>query len=124
MSYIVSIVREGSPITVEEFHALTSGDERFTALDEERTAFEWRQPESKRADHFALSEGAIDVTTPSDAALEKMQSMALELGARIIGEEGEDLTDLDMSANKKAGGCFSAAAVFGIVLAAAFVLFL
>lgn len=93
MSYVVSIVRpDGPPIVAAEVHAAITGNGDFAAhepFSEGGVLLTWRG--HTRLMHSA---GTLWVATPADEALEMMQSLAVQLGARVLGEEGEDLTDV------------------------------
>ncbi len=109
MSYVVSIRRDAA-ITSEELRAIVEGDAELTistAADEHADGvmeLAWQADENADPEFFVLSEGAVDVTTPSNNALNKMQAVAEGLGAQVIGEEGEELTDVEVSDNVP-GGC-------------------
>ncbi len=101
MSYIVSIARQEHPIEPPEFRRLVESDPELSiaesAVDHGVLDVWWRTSTEAESVALVLSAGRIEATTPSDAALRKMQVLAAELDARIIGEEGEDLTDLEVS---------------------------
>lgn len=109
MSYVVSIRRDAA-ITSEELRAIVEGDAELTistAADEhadEAMMLAWQADENVDPEFFVLSQGAVDVTTPSNNALRKMQALAERLGAQVFGEEGEELTDVEVSDNVP-GGC-------------------
>ncbi len=99
MSYVVSI-RKDAAITSEELRAIVEGDAELTistAADEhadEAMVLAWQADENVDPEFFVLSQGAVDVTTPSINALSKMQAVAEILGAQVFVEKGEDLTDV------------------------------
>ena len=109
MSYVVSIRRD-TAITADELRSVVEGDPDFTistAADEhadEAIALAWQADENADPEFFVLSHGAVDVTTPSNNALKKMQAVAEQLGAQVFGEEGEELTDVEVS-DVGSGGC-------------------
>lgn len=109
MSYVVSIRREAA-ITSEELRAIVEGDPELTistAADEhadDAMLLAWQADENADPEFFVLSQGAVDVTTPSNNALKKMQAVAEQLGAQVFGEEGEELTDVEVS-DVASGGC-------------------
>jgi len=109
MSYVVSIRRDAA-ITSEELRAIVEGDAELTistAADEhadEVMVLAWQTDENADPEFFVLSLGAVDVTTPSSNALRKMQAVAEKLGAQVFGEEGEELTDVEVS-DVGSGGC-------------------
>ncbi|MGE3347500.1 MAG: hypothetical protein AB7I35_08700 [Ramlibacter sp.] len=86
MSYIVEIVR---PIAKSEVQALVAGDPELvvTAEGEHWIDIAWSTGESTEL--FALAQGRLTLTTPSDAAFAKGQKIAERLGAAVIGEEDE-----------------------------------
>jgi hypothetical protein len=109
LSYVVSIRRD-TAITSEELRAIVEGDTELTistAADEhadDAMLLAWQSDENADPELFVLSQGAIDVTTPSNIALKKMQAVAEQLGAQVFGEEGEELTDVEVS-DVASGGC-------------------
>ena len=109
MSYVVSIRRD-TAITAEELRSVVQGDPEFTAatstVEHADGVIElvWQVDENADPEFFVLSDGAVDVTTPSNNALRKMQAVAERLGAQVFGEEGEELTNVEVSDNVP-GGC-------------------
>lgn len=101
MSYVVTIQRKDRPISRTEFESAIKRrpDFTFPPADDpvagEPVAI-WRAEPGDRPHYFVLVNGGIDVTTPSNGALKQMQRMAEELGAEVVGEEGENLTDADI----------------------------
>lgn len=74
---------------------------------------QWRPESDSERVGFLFSAGSIDTTTtPSNATLRRAQLMAAELGARVFGEEGEDITEADVPkaevSTKGACGCLLA----------------
>ena len=106
MSYVVSVVRD-SPIEREEVRALAGTSPSFEVEDADGICIlHWRGTGTEKRESFVLSEGSLDVTSPSDAALTIAQELAGKLRARVIGEEGEDLTDVQVSGGvATASGC-------------------
>lgn len=126
MSYVVSIRRlDGSPITVDDLRLATREDQSFReaaisngeALHPSVLDLEWLPEGSQSPVSFSLSAGEVTVTTPSNAALRKLQELAGRLGASVIGEEGEDLTSVPVPA-QEASGCGPAEFVIVFLLAA------
>ena len=116
MSYVVSIVRE-APIDESELEDIASRDRGFE-LDraDDTIILRWIDPESDMRESFVLIDGSLDITTPSDAALIVAQALAAHLGAKVIGEEGEDLTDADVSGNvTTSSGCGPMTGTFAII---------
>ena len=109
MSYVVSIRRDAA-ITSKELRAIVEGDPELTispAADEhvdDAMVLAWQADENAYPEFFVLSQGAVDVTTPSNNALKKIQAVAEQLGAQVFGEEGEELTDVEVS-DVASGGC-------------------
>jgi len=54
-------------------------------------------------EHFVFHDGEVDITSPSNPALEAAQSLAALLGANVVGEEGEDLTNVNFPETNSAG---------------------
>ena len=98
MSYIVSIRRDkGPPISRDEALAIAES-EGLRVDPSTRAANELRFFCTDATGEFALLhlEGRIESsTTPSNDVLVTMQRIARRLDARLIGEEGEDLTDAE-----------------------------
>jgi hypothetical protein len=109
LSYVVSIRRDKA-ITADELRSVVEGDPEFsdsTAADEHADdvmVLAWQTDENADPEFFVLSQGAVDVTTPSNNALRKMQAVAEQLGAQVFGEEGEEVTDVEVS-DVASGGC-------------------
>jgi hypothetical protein len=84
MSYICSVRRT---IRKREFQALIEGDPSFRieSQNEHGLVAEWFH--DGEVTIFVLSQGTIDVTSPSEAAYDKMQELARRLDAALIGEE-------------------------------------
>jgi hypothetical protein len=104
MSYVVSIRRmEPAGITAEEFRSLAARDDSLHVADPHPEAseseccdVEWSPSSGGSPVLFAYYAGEVSVATPSHAALRKMQELARLLGAKVIGEEGEDLTEVEV----------------------------
>lgn len=109
MSYVISVDRD-TPITGDELRAITESDPEFSLSDisddDSAQTFElnWRPDDQAKPTAFILNDGTIDVTTPSNAALQKLQSLAKILGAKVVGEEGEDLSTTEI-ADVPSQGC-------------------
>lgn len=119
MSYVVAITRYGSPLSTREVQSVFRADPSFTVEEAESSeglVASWRASPTAASEIFVYSDGAIAVTTPSDAALLKMQQIAKTLNASVTGEEGEDLTDVELVPRSTAGGI-----AMGIVLLAAII---
>ncbi len=106
MSYVVSIVRD-KPIDPAEVEALAASSPTFELEDEDGICIlHWANTSTDKHESFVLSDGTLDITSPSDAALTVAQELAAELGARVIGEEGEDLSDVHVTGDPGAStGC-------------------
>lgn len=98
MSYIVSICRdEGPPISRSEVLALAESeglrvDQPTPAADE----FRFFCTDAKGEFALLYLEGRIESsTTPSNEVLVTMQRITQRIDARLIGEEGEDLTEVE-----------------------------
>ena len=104
MSYIVSVQRsDGSSITVREIEKLVASDpelqiESGHSAAPQELLVSWRSHSESSAARFALIDGSLQsTTTPSEAAIGKLQQISRALGARLVGEEGEDMTDIDVT---------------------------
>ena len=118
MSYLVTISREGAPLADAEVDAAFRADASFSVEGSPVTAV-WQGLPGTPHEHFVYEDGAITVTTPSDAALVKMQQLAAALGAKVRGEEGEDLTDVPVPPPSAGGmglGALALAAMLAGVL--------
>ena len=102
MSYVVSI-RKDAAISENELQAAVESDpELAIAVSDVELAdgvvvIEWRPEKDADPEYFVLYKGVVDVTSPSNGALKKMQSLAVALEAQVFGEEGEELTDVEVS---------------------------
>ena len=127
MSYTVIIRRpDDRPILEAEVRGLVSGDGElaFPPLadaDPGELLFHWTRP-GQQPVGFLLSHGQIgSTTTPSDEAVAKMQQLAKVLDAVVEGEDGEDLTNVEMPAGRVAGhgaGCYVFALLTFLAVAA------
>lgn len=126
MSYVVSIVRD-TPIDPVEVGALAAASPAFELEDADGfCVLHWAGDETARRESFVLSDGALDITSPSDAALVAAQAIAAELGARVIGEEGEDLSDVRVGGDPATNaGCgpFVGSVLFLVLLLAIYWMF-
>ncbi len=108
MSYVVTIKRD-IEITVLELQSAIQDDLEFkpaspgVELDDGVLDLEWQPEDRENPEYFILSDGAIDVTTPSNLALRKMQQLATKLGAEVVGEEGESLTEVEVPPDVEQG---------------------
>lgn len=97
MSYVVSITR-ATPIDRAEVQALAAGSTTLELEDADGfCTLHWTDPATDERGSFVLSDGSLDITSPSDAALLAAQELAAQLGARVIGEEGDDLSNIQVS---------------------------
>jgi hypothetical protein len=102
MSYVVSIKRsESRKIQEAEVRELVSTDsslrdscENDGQRDGAPWAFAWAPEANSEPVMFVYYAGEVSATTPSHAALRKMQELASLLDARVVGEGGEDLTEV------------------------------
>ncbi len=105
MSYVVSIRRsDGSSIAPPEIEALVAADSELRKLTLclrpviLMLLIAWRSADQSATATFLLSEGGLhSTTTPSNAVLRKLQQMSRLLGARLIGEDGDDITDIEIT---------------------------
>ena len=121
MSYVVSIVRD-RPIDEAEVRILAG---EFPGIEIESAdgtlMLHWQVDGDGDRETFVLTDGSLDVTTPSDEGLRLAQSFADRLGAQVVGEEGEDLTDVDVATPPATGcGAFVGAIVLIAVLLAVY----
>lgn len=100
MGYLVFVKRgedlgPDSPSNIEwaEVIDLVANDPSFEDTStEEVNSFTLECIVGKKT-HFLFDQGILEVSTPNDSALIRMQGIAVALNARVIGEEGEDITD-------------------------------
>jgi hypothetical protein len=107
LSYVVSIRRK-SPITERELLAAVESDDRFSIaeaddLSNDSFVLHWSGENETVVEYFVFHRGEIDITSPSNSALEAAQSLATLLGADVVGEEGEDLTNVNFPETNSAG---------------------
>ena len=107
MSYVVSIRRK-SPITEQELIAAVEGDDQFLFAEADDSSNEslvlyWQGDSGTAKEYFVLHRGDIDITSPSNSALEAAKSLAGSLSADVVGEEGEGLTNVSLPDNNDAG---------------------
>jgi hypothetical protein len=128
MSYVVSIRRpEGRAISVDELRSLVTQDESLHEASPPDTgpdgvgywALEWKATAGAKSVPFDLQGGELCVTTPSNAALRKMQELARLLDAQVIGEEGEDLTEVEVPDREFSPAMGLSGCAVGVVLVVA-----
>lgn len=107
MSYVVHIRRD-LPFTEQELIAAIDGDKHFSIdpTDDPANAtlvLQWVKEAGSRPEYFVLDSGVIDITSPTNAAMQAAQTLATSLGAQILGEEGEDLTGVDIHDDEMVG---------------------
>lgn len=100
MSYVVSITRgEEKPIQLNEFEKAVSNDPEFTKApecqDHNSPSYIWTTNNSNKESYFHYWQPNIAIESPSYQALIKIQQLAKKLDANVIGEEGEDLSDIN-----------------------------
>ncbi len=94
---------DGSSIAPPEIEALVAADselriEPLPATGDSELLIAWRSADQSATATFLLSEGGLhSTTTPSNAVLRKLQQMSRLLGARLIGEDGDDITDIEIT---------------------------
>ena len=118
MSYVVSIRRK-SPITEQELLAAIESDDQFSIaeaddLSSNSFVLHWSGENETTLEYFVFHRGEIDITSPSNSALEAAQFLAASLGADAVGEEGEDLTNVNFPETNSVGCGPFAWAIFGI----------
>ena len=107
MSYVVSIRRE-SPLTEQELVAAVESDDQFSIaeaddLSNDSFVLHWSGKNETAMEYFVLHRGEIDITSPSNSALEAAQSLAASLGAEVVGEEEEVLSNVNLPETNSAG---------------------
>lgn len=89
---------EGSAISAAELRALVANDSTLREAESADSAtvcnLEWTPEAGAKPVLFVFESGEVSATTPSNATLRKMQEIACLLGAKVTGEEGEDLTEV------------------------------
>ena len=118
MSYVVSIRRK-SLITEQELLAAVESDDQFSIaqaddLSNDSFVLHWNGENETAREYFVFCRGEIDITSPSDSAMEAAQSLAASLGADIVGEEGEDLTNVNFPKTNSVGCSPFVWAILGI----------
>ena len=107
MSYVVSIRRK-SPITEQELLTAVESDDQFSIaeaddLSNDSFVLHWSGENETVVEYFVFHSGEVVITSPSNPALEAAQSLAVLLGANVVGEEGEDLTNVNFPETNSAG---------------------
>jgi hypothetical protein len=115
MSYVITIERLlGPPLTQEEMLQALSSDPDFALV--ESASWRWHGSPAGTELFINISEnnlwtdGGRGWTT--EDAIAKLQQLAVRLNSRVVGEEGEDLTEASVPAK---GGSAAAAGV-GVLL--------
>lgn len=107
MSYVVSIRRE-VVISEQELIAVVDGNDRYAMAETDdfsngSLVLCWKGGDQVAMEYFVLHRGEIAITSPSNSALEAAKSLAAALDANIVGEEGDDLTDVDLPEDNGSG---------------------
>jgi hypothetical protein len=107
LSYVVSIRRK-IPITGQELLAAIESDDQFSIaetgdLSDDSFVLHWDEDNETAREHFVFHHGEVDITSPTNSALEAAQSLAASLGANVVGEEGEDLADVNFPETDSTG---------------------
>ena len=107
MSYVVSIRRK-SPITEQELLTAVESDDQYAIaevddLSDDSFVLHWSGENETVVEYFVFHHGEVDITSPSNPALEAAQSLAALLDANVVGEEGEDLTNVNFPETNSAG---------------------
>lgn len=84
MSYIVSVKRT---IPVSEALAAIAADRSLQVLRQDGSTFSAAWSEGEDEALFDFAQGELQATSPSEAALLKLQSLADVLDATVVGEE-------------------------------------
>ena len=125
MSYVVTISRD-APIKDDELRTVLKD---FAELEISETAhsddgalleIRWQPNGDAEPSYFVFSDGKISAYTPSDEALVQLQALAKSLQAQVFGEEGENLTEIEVP-DIPAAGCSPLVwtiAVAGVLLVA------
>ena len=119
MSYVISIERRTStaPLTSLDINRVVDADESFTRHSE--ALVEWRDPSTSKGFCLNIEEDSLwtdAVHGDEDMVfLTKLQELAVALGADVVGEEGELLTDTTVPADTEVQSVLSAIAGFGLV---------
>jgi hypothetical protein len=104
MSYIISI----KPVSDLDLEKLTQSDGNITLEKQENfTSITVTKDEEKFIFSYSCGE-IISLSSPSDKELQLMQDIAFRLKARVVGEEGEDIT-ISFKQNADIKGCAPAA---------------
>lgn len=127
MSQVITISRpmNKSPLTHEDITQLIESDDSLSYITDK--GIQWKSPKSEQLFYINLEQDSLwsdnislDIT---DAFLEKLQSISKTLNARIIGEEGDDLSDITLNecSEEKFGitgtlGCITSVASLPIFL--------
>ena len=107
MSYIIEILRiddtgKSSQISKPEWEALVQDDPQLDAKNSDVAT--WNAHPSNQEIYFSWHpEGAIHGTSPDEPTLIKMQEIAKKLNARLRGEEGEMIDEVEPTPDK--AGC-------------------
>lgn len=101
-------MRREAPIEKEEILDTLSDSAEFSVRvhDDNIVLVEWAGTGDGDGAVFVLSEGSLDITSPSDIALNAAQDLALLFNAHVTGEEGEDLSGIRLGHDGPTGdGC-------------------
>jgi hypothetical protein len=95
VSYVITIQRRDHPLSVGEIERAMSGDPEFVAVG---TGC-WQWAAAPTGAELFLNSGEDNLWTDggrgwtAPVALDKLRSLAKALDARVLGEEGEELTE-------------------------------
>jgi hypothetical protein len=122
MSYVVTIKRR-PPISADDWARAVAADASLiSATANPGPTARWQDPTSDLELILTREpDGSVWATPRNEMQLAKMRQLAAVLSARLIGEQGEDLSSTAATASSGAG-CGSATAavlVIGLILATA-----
>src|SRR5436190_21447758 len=99
MSYRVTVTRRGDegvvPISPDELTKVVADDRLWNIVPPSNDYQRWQlvRTEKGRAWQLTLEAGELATSSPENDQLLRLQELAKLLGARVIGEDGADLTN-------------------------------
>ncbi len=122
MSYNVAITRRGdhgaAPISPDELPRIVAHDRRWKLLPPSDDYGLWRLIRNDDGEDWRvdLDDGELVATSPENDQLLDLQKMATLLGARVIGEDGADLTNARIGESWTKKALFGAGGIAGAAL--------
>lgn len=83
------LVTDGELIRAEKIEGQTQNGDKFEYTLTGTKLAKWQSPSSGNIVWLVYRKGLIDISGPDDATVKKAKEIALKLGAKVQGDDGE-----------------------------------